>query len=645
MRRIFTILVLSVAVVWRDAATDAEAQAVLWTNLMHATVIGTVLKKTSGWDGADDAGATSQQELSAGDGYVEFTVGEAGTFWVAGLSHGNEDTRYGDIDFAFRFNGGGRADVLENGGYRSGGDTLYATGDVFRVAVVGGRVQYSRNGRFLVESAASPRYPLILDVTLGSLGATVHDARLGISPPPPPGGGLIETAGSPALRPRLTRAQIEAFLPAGGATGAFVFPAPYHTGGVRLTRASDCAEGQDCLWYAGYSYWRNINNHVGSTHMYVFLGTAREHGGAGPILVRYNKLTDAVDSRGPLFDAADPHSFSTGEGWYFSATLPTRLYTFVVGSPALRRYDVLLRQFEATAAMDLTECPRPNVCPRSAAFITQPHSSDDDRVHSATVQDRDWRRLGCVVYDSAGPKFRYFGAPKGYALDECHVDKSGRWLILLETRADGSRRNRVVNLLRGPVATIEDVDGALGHLDMGFGYAVGADTFNPLPNATILLTFPPAATTRPIGPVVHFNKRWDMAAANHVAHGNAQPGVAPESQYACGSHATRVPDMADEIVCFPLDPARNANGSLDVLVVAPVMTDLDAAGGRDLDGDDYEQVPKGNLDVTGRYFLWTTNLGGGRLDAFLVKIPAERLGPLPARATSDTRPGRAARRR
>ena len=37
------------------------------------------------------------------------------------------------------------------------------------------------------------------------------------------------------------------------------------------------------------------------------------------------------------------------------------------------------------------------------------------------------------------------------------------------------------------------------------------------------------------------------------------------------------------------------------------------------------KLPKGNLDVTGRYFLWTTNLGGDRLDAFLVKVPAERL--------------------
>jgi hypothetical protein len=87
------------------------------------------------------------------------------------------------------------------------------------------------------------------------------------------------------------------------------------------------------------------------------------------------------------------------------------------------------------------------------------------------------------------------------------------------------------------------------------------------------------------------------------------------------SNASRVADMADEIVCFSLDANRNANGSLDVLVVAPVMTDLDAAGGRDVYGDDYPQLPKGNLDVTGGYFIWTTNVGGDRLDAFLVKVP------------------------
>ena len=59
--------------------------------------------------------------------------------------------------------------------------------------------------------------------------------------------------------------------------------------------------------------------------------------------------------------------------------------------------------------------------------------------------------------------------------------------------------------------------------------------------------------------------------------------------------------------------------------VGQVLTDLNAPGGDDGSGD-YSKLPKGNLDVTGRYFIWTTNVGGDRLDAFLVKIPAERLG-------------------
>jgi hypothetical protein len=606
-------------------SASAEDQNVTWTNLVNVSSTGTVLQKTSGCDGCDDAGATSLQELTSGDGFVEFTVGEATTFWVGGLSHGNDGTSYADIDFAFRFNGGGYADVMENGVYQAGGDTTYTAGDVFRVAVEGGRVQYLKNGRFLRESAALPQYPLLLDVALGSLGATVLDARIGVTPPPPPGGGLLETSGSPALRPRFTSEQIAAFLPAAGATGPFTFPKPYNTNGVRLTNDALCAGGQDCLWYVGYSNWRNINNHQTSAEMLIVLGTDVNRGGQGPILIRYDKVNDQVQPPDPLFAAGDPYRLSTAEGWYFSGTLTTRLYTHIVGGTQLRRFDVVARQFETVPALDLDQCPRPRVCPADAAFITQPHSSDDDLVHSATVQTADWQRVGCVVHRSAAGRFDYFATPAGYRFDECHVDKSGRWVVMVESSAAGSRRNRVVDLRNGRITTIDDVNGALGHLDMGFGYAVGADTFNPLPNATILLKFPVRSTERPIGPVVHFNKRWDMAAANHLAHGNARPGVAPESQYACGSNGSRVPDMADEIICFPLDANRNADGSLDVLVVGQVMTDLDAPGGADVDGDDYEQLPKGNLDVTGRYFIWTTNLGGNRLDAFLVKIPAERL--------------------
>jgi hypothetical protein len=357
----------------------------------------------------------------------------------------------------------------------------------------------------------------------------------------------------------------------------------------------------------------------------IFLGFDRSAGGPGPSVLSYRKDTDQVQNLGPLFPATSVYSYATGEGWYFSGTQPTKLYTYLVGDSQLRRYDVLTHQFDKTPAMDLSTCRKPGVCPANAAYIFQPHSSDDDGTHSATVEDTSFNRLGCVVYKSTGKKFQFFAPLNGFALDECHVDKSGNWLILLEVNANASVQNRIVDLRRGTITTIDDLSGSLGHLDTGYGYAVGADNFNSLPNATILLKFPVASTRRPIGPVIHYNKRWDIAAANHIAHGNAVGGATPESQYACGSNASRVPDMADEIVCFSLNPNRNADGSLDVLVVGQVMTDLDASGGRDFSGDDYTQLPKGNLDVTGRYFIWTTNMGGDRLDAFLVKIPYQWL--------------------
>ncbi|HKC54761.1 MAG TPA: hypothetical protein VKC35_01510, partial [Vicinamibacterales bacterium] len=323
-----------------------------WTNLVNVTVNGTIVQKTAGCDGCQDGGATSVEQLSA-DGYVEFTVGELNTMWMAGLSHGNDDTTYADIDFGFRFNGGGWADVLENGIYAAGGDTPYAAGDVFRIAIANGRVQYSRNGHYLMESTHVPQLPLLLDSSLLSMGASIRDAVIAVAPPPPPGGGFTEKAGSPQLRARFSAAAISAFLPANGAKGKFAFPAPYNTDAVRLTNQTDCAGGADCLWYVGYSYWRNTNNHVGSRYMYVFLGTDTNRGGAGPTLLRYDKNTDAVRNLGPLFVENSPYHWSTGEGWYFSGTQPTKLYTFLVGGTTLRRYDVLTRRFDRRPAIDL----------------------------------------------------------------------------------------------------------------------------------------------------------------------------------------------------------------------------------------------------------------------------------------------------
>jgi hypothetical protein len=44
------------------------------------------------------------------------------------------------------------------------------------VAVVGGRVQYSKNGVVFYASSAVPTYPLLVDTSLWSLSATITNA-------------------------------------------------------------------------------------------------------------------------------------------------------------------------------------------------------------------------------------------------------------------------------------------------------------------------------------------------------------------------------------------------------------------------------------------------------------------------------------
>jgi hypothetical protein len=48
-------------------------------------------------------------------------------------------------------------------------------------------------------------------------------------------GGFVEKAGAQTFRARFSKAQIDAFMPAGGARGAFSFPAPYNTAGMKAS--------------------------------------------------------------------------------------------------------------------------------------------------------------------------------------------------------------------------------------------------------------------------------------------------------------------------------------------------------------------------------------------------------------------------
>ncbi|HXU12316.1 MAG TPA: hypothetical protein VN898_10160, partial [Candidatus Binatia bacterium] len=122
-------------------------------------------------------------------------------------------------------------------------------------------------------------------------------------------GGLMESATTGLVRPRLAASVLQALLPS---RGAFVFPPPYSTQGVRITNASDCGGG-DCVDAVGYSYWRNINNHTASDDMLIILGLNRARGGQGPSLFRYNKVTDQVTNLGPVFPTTSAKSYHSAE--------------------------------------------------------------------------------------------------------------------------------------------------------------------------------------------------------------------------------------------------------------------------------------------------------------------------------------------
>lgn len=413
-------------------------------------------------------------------------------------------------------------------------------------------------------------------------------------------GGFVEKAGS-AIRPRWSKDELQDIVPA--TRGKFNFPAPYHTEAVRLTTGEDC-DGADCVFPVGYSYWRNMNNHIGSNEILIVLGLNRQRGGTGPTLFSYDKGTEQVSNQGPLFP--DGHRLSTANtsGWYFSASRPHSLY--INDGATMLRYDVVTHDSETVfdAASHFG----------SDREIWQMSSSNDDQVHAATLRIKGTKTfLGCMVYREASRDFLFY--PKVGVFDECQVDKSGRFLVIFED-IDGKDGvdNRHIDLQTGAEERVLSLPGvgAVGHHDLGFGYLVGHDRYNAMPNATITWNLSPPRR----GSVDNKDYNWELVQAQHISHTNAWPGVPKEQQYACGSNADRSTYAQNEILCFRLD------GSLTQLVVAPIMTNLDASGGG---GSDYDKAPKGNLDVTGRYFIWTTNLGGNRLDAFIVKVPGQLL--------------------
>ncbi len=149
-------------------------QNVIWVNSVGCAINGGTLTKTAGsaWG---NAGASSSQIIQSGDAFAEFTASETSLERMAGLSNGDPDQNYASIAYAVHLNTGGAFYVSEKGVSRGYfGD--YRSGDVFRVAIVSGRVKYSRNGNVFYTSTVTPSYPLLVDSALDGQGSTIANA-------------------------------------------------------------------------------------------------------------------------------------------------------------------------------------------------------------------------------------------------------------------------------------------------------------------------------------------------------------------------------------------------------------------------------------------------------------------------------------
>ena len=388
--------------------------------------------------------------------------------------------------------------------------------------------------------------------------------------------------------------------------GPFDFGAPYGTTGIRLTNVDDGP-----VLPTGYAYWAAINAHTGQPALRAFVGTDRARGGQGPSLYTVDTSTLAVTPLGPLFPPDHALSWATGEGWYWSATDASILYV----SDDEHLYRLNVDTHALTTVVDLTPFRW-----MGRYALRQWHTSHDGRVHSATVKavvdDGAWPNIGTLVYREADCH-PWAGAwvPKHGDLDESQIDPSGAWVLVKED-LDGldSEDNRMIRVADGIERTLMDRDGAAGHSDCGYGYMVAADNWHPAPAAWRLWMFDDALD--PQGRLV-YSSPWETQ-VQHVSHCNARPG-SPDEQWVLGSGAARSGSAAgNELIVIPLD------GSMQGRAIAPTLVDLDAPGGGT---DDYNKLPRCNLDPTGEFALWTSNHGSDRLDAFLVKVPAPERSP------------------
>jgi hypothetical protein len=154
------------------------AQVVDWIGMSNLAYVNGVLTKTAGCDGCIST-AYSRQTINGGDGYLDVTATETHLFRRVGLMPAGKTVSLPELSYAIGL-WHGVAEVRERGVYK--GETRFQPGDVFRIAIEGGKVKFYKNGALFHSSAMAPSYPLMAAVSLVSSKSTIGKAVIASTP-------------------------------------------------------------------------------------------------------------------------------------------------------------------------------------------------------------------------------------------------------------------------------------------------------------------------------------------------------------------------------------------------------------------------------------------------------------------------------
>lgn len=328
-------------------------------------------------------------------------------------------------------------------------------------------------------------------------------------------------------------------------------------------------ENHGLVYPCGYSYWSRINNHRNQSTFKVLVGL-KDH---GPTIFEVDKSSEQVINSHSLFSEGSSLFANEADQWYWSANDPDIIYM------------ANNHEFCKVHANGFNEV-EVIFTPERGSFLFQTHSSDDGNTHSATVQDDNYKPIGCMVWKNGHQEFY----PIQGDYDECQIDTSGDWLTIKQ-----NNDNRFVNVNNGDWHILNNADGAVGHSDCGNGFIVGEDDMHDPPGRTVKIDLVTGDVT-----LVYSLTQWDSG----LGHVSVRNDVAIISN----AHRENL-ERVNDIIAVPLD------GSMNWRIVAPSLVNLNASGG----GSDYKKQPMANIDPVGEYVCWSSNHGSDRIDIFVVK--------------------------